>query len=107
MGKNAQYYADRIQAREAAYKYLNNPFPEDTRKARFYAKEKVHKRAMDSYFDDMEEIYGSIGIKKVSLITSRIRSLRSETKKKCNIHEQTLEQTDFSNASRTHYSWSV
>ena len=64
MGKNAQYYADRRQAREAAYKYLNNPFPEDTRKARFYEKEKVHKRIMDSYFDDMEEIYGSIGIKK-------------------------------------------
>ncbi|WP_315921597.1 hypothetical protein [Mesorhizobium sp. SP-1A] len=64
MGKSAAYYTERAQAREAAYKYVNNPYPEGSRQARFFEKAKQHKASTDAHFDDMEEIYGTIGTKK-------------------------------------------
>lgn len=64
MGKSAAYYAERAQAREAAYKYVNNPYPEGTRLARFFDKAKQHKATMDAHFDDLEEVYGFIGTEK-------------------------------------------
>lgn len=63
MGKSAVYYAERAQARAAAYKYVNNPFAEGSRIARFYDKAKRHKEIMDAEFDDMEEVYGVFATK--------------------------------------------
>ena len=64
MGKSAAYYAERAEARDATYKYVNNPYLEGTRLARFYEKAKTHKSTMDAHFDDLEEVYGSFGTKK-------------------------------------------
>lgn len=64
MGKSAVYYAERAQARAAAYKYVNNPFAEGTRIARFFDKAQKHKQMMDAEFDDMEEVYGVFATKK-------------------------------------------
>jgi len=64
MGKSAAYYTERAQAREAAYKYVNNPYPEGSRQASFFDKAKAHKSAMDVHFDDFEDVYGFVGMKK-------------------------------------------
>lgn len=55
---------DRQEARAAAYKYRNNPFPTGSRKARYFAKAKQHKANMDAWFDDLEMVYGPLGIKR-------------------------------------------
>lgn len=67
MGKSPAYYAERAEARDAAYKYVNNPYPEGSRQARFFDKAKQHKSTMDAHFDDLEEVYGSIGTKKPAI----------------------------------------
>lgn len=64
MGKSSVYYAERAQARDAAFKYVNNPFPEGTRIARFFEKAKKHNAAIDAAFDDMEEVYGVFATKR-------------------------------------------
>lgn len=64
MNKSFSYRHDRQLAREAAYKYANNPFEDGTRLARLYEKEKIAKLKIDSMFDDLETVYGSLGTKK-------------------------------------------
>lgn len=60
----AAYKADLAAAKEAAYKYVHNPFEEGTRVWRICEKARAHKATMDFLFDEMEEVYGSIGVKK-------------------------------------------
>jgi hypothetical protein len=61
---SAAYRADLAAAKEAAYKYVHNPFEEDTRVWRLCEKARAHKATMDWMFDEMEEVYGPIGTKK-------------------------------------------
>jgi len=56
--------SDRRQAREASYRYLNNPYPEGSRLARYFDKAKQHKENMDAQFDELEDVYGTIGTPK-------------------------------------------
>jgi hypothetical protein len=61
---SAAYRADRAAARDAAYKYVHNPFEEGTRLHRLCENARRHKQTMDFLFDEMEEIYGPAGVKK-------------------------------------------
>ncbi len=60
----AAYRADRAAAREAAYKYVHNPFEEGTRLHKLCENARRHKATMDFMFEEMEEIYGPAGVKK-------------------------------------------
>ena len=64
MGKSAAYKADLSAARDAAYRFTNNPFEKDTRRWRLCEKARAHKNNMDVLFDDLEEVYGYIGEKR-------------------------------------------
>lgn len=64
MGNGPAYKADVNAAKVAAYRYVNNPFEEGTRRHRLCEKARAHKATMDWIFEDMEEVYGSIGTKK-------------------------------------------
>ncbi len=55
MGNSAAYKADMEAAKEAAYRYVNNPFEEVTRRHRLCEKARAHKSMMDMIFDEMEE----------------------------------------------------
>jgi hypothetical protein len=61
---SAAYRADLAAAKEAAYKYVHNPFEEGTRVWKLCEKARAHKATMDWMFDEMEEVYGPIGTKK-------------------------------------------
>jgi hypothetical protein len=61
---SAAYRADREAAREAAYRYRHNPFEEGTRRWKLCERARAHKATMDWIFDEMEEVYGSIGTKR-------------------------------------------
>lgn len=55
---------DRKEAREAAYKYKANPYPEGSRKAKYFIKWKQHIEHMDARFDELEAVYGPLGTKR-------------------------------------------
>lgn len=80
MGKSAVYYAERAKARDAAFRYVNNPFPDGTRIARFFDKAKKHKESMDAVFDDMEEVYGVFATKRpvIDNVPGTFRSKKSK-----------------------------
>jgi hypothetical protein len=61
---SAAYRADLAAAKEAAYRYVHNPFEEGTRAWRLCEKARARKATMDFLFDEMEEVYGPIGTKK-------------------------------------------
>lgn len=64
MGNRAAYKADMEAAKEAAYRYVNNPFEEGTRRHKLCEKARAHKAYMDAMFEDLEEVYGYIGEKR-------------------------------------------
>jgi hypothetical protein len=58
------YRQDYEQAREAAYRYRHNPFDEGTRVWRLCEKARQWKSVMDDMDDEMEAVYGPLGVKR-------------------------------------------
>jgi hypothetical protein len=52
---------DRVAAKEAAYASPVNPFPEGTRRHRYFVKARQHYENMEAAFRDLEQVYGPIG----------------------------------------------
>lgn len=58
------YRADAIAAKAAAYRYAHNPFEAGTRRHRLCKKAREHKAQMDAMDDDLEAVYGPLGVKR-------------------------------------------
>lgn len=63
MGKSPAYREDVQAAKDAVYKYVNNPFIEGSRRARMFANFKRHYLMMESRFDELAAVYGDLGAK--------------------------------------------
>lgn len=61
---SAAYKADLAAAKDAAYKYVHNPFEEGTRVWKMCEKARAHKATWDFIFDEMEEVYGPTGTRR-------------------------------------------
>ena len=79
MPKSPAYRADATAAKDAAYRYVNNPFPLGSRRWRLFNKAQAHKQNMDALFDEMEAVYGPIGTPR-PLINNAPGMLKSEVK---------------------------
>lgn len=64
------YREDYQAAREAAYRYANNPFDEGSRRWRMCEKARFQKSIMDTMDEDMEAIYGPIGTKRPVVVNA-------------------------------------
>lgn len=58
------YREDYNMAREAAYRYENNPFEPNSRRWRLCEKARHQKSIMDMMDEEMEAVYGPIGTKR-------------------------------------------
>jgi hypothetical protein len=64
-GKSPAYKADKATATEAELRLKNNPFEPETRRHRMFDSRRRHTNAMDQRFEELEEVFGSIGKERV------------------------------------------
>lgn len=55
---------DRAAAKDAAYKGSENPFPEGSRRHRYFISYRRFVETMDAAFRDLEQVYGPMGQKR-------------------------------------------
>jgi hypothetical protein len=64
-GKSPAYKADKAAATEAETRLKNNPFEPNTRRHRMFEVRRNHSIQMDSRFEELEAVYGSLGTPRV------------------------------------------
>lgn len=60
-GKSPAYKADKAAATEAEQRLKNNPFEPGTRRFKMFETRRIHSNRMDSRFEELEAVYGSLG----------------------------------------------
>lgn len=60
-GKSPAYKADKSAAIEAELRLKNNPFEPGSRRHRMFEARRSHSIQMDSRFEELESVYGSMG----------------------------------------------
>lgn len=60
-GKCPAYKADKAAATEAEQRLKNNPFEPGTRRFKMFETRRSHSTHMDSRFEELEAVYGSLG----------------------------------------------
>lgn len=67
MGRSVAYQLDKKVAKEAEFKLTNNPFEPDTRKWRMFNSFRRHSEHRNHIFDDIYDVYGFTGQKRVKI----------------------------------------
>lgn len=64
-GKSPAYKADKAAATEAELRLKNNPFEPGSRRHRMFEARRSHSNQMDSRFEELEAVYGSMGTPRI------------------------------------------